>query len=93
VECLDCDIIVVVFNSGMEGCAALFVRRRTEMSFFDVPLAPPDPIFDLTTSYNKDTFSKKLNLGVGAYRTAEAQPYVLNVVKKVRYALFLLSEE
>ena len=24
----------------------------------------------------------KLNLGVGAYRTEELQPYVLNVVKK-----------
>lgn len=53
-------------------------------SFFnDVPLAPPDVIFHLTAMYKADTFDKKVNLGVGAYRTNEGKPWTLNVVKKV----------
>ena len=30
---------------------------------------------------------EKLNLGVGAYRTEEVQPYVLEVVKKAEQSL------
>lgn len=64
------------------------------MSFFDqVPTAPDDSIFSLTTSYERDTFPKKLNLGVGAYRTAEAQPYVLNVVNKTESILLNRHED
>ena len=33
--------------------------------------------------FKADKNDLKLNLGVGAYRTEELQPYVLNVVKKV----------
>lgn len=40
-----------------------------------------DPILGLSISYNSDTFSKKVNLGVGAYRTNEGKPYVLECVK------------
>jgi len=36
--------------------------------FDDVPLAPLDSIFQLTASYKADTYDKKVNLGVGAYR-------------------------
>ena len=50
----------------------------------DVPQAPPDPILGVSEAFRADTNDLKLNLGVGAYRTEEIQPYVLNVVKKVR---------
>lgn len=46
-------------------------------------MAPPDPILGVSEAFKADTDDMKLNLGVGAYRTEELQPYVLNVVKKV----------
>jgi len=53
------------------------------MSFFaNVTEAPPDPILGLNQAYQSDPHPNKLNLGVGAYRTEEGKPYVLNCVKK-----------
>lgn len=51
--------------------------------FASVALAPPDAIFHTVTAYKADTDPKKMNLGVGAYRTEEERPYVFNIVKKV----------
>ncbi|KAJ7109268.1 aspartate amino-transferase [Mycena epipterygia] len=47
-----------------------------------VPLAPPDSIFQLTAAYKEDTFDKKINLGVGAYRDDDNKPWILPVVKE-----------
>jgi len=52
-----------------------------------VPLAPPDSIFKLTAAYKTDTFPKKINLGVGAYRDDDSKPWVLPVVRKATVAL------
>lgn len=49
----------------------------------EVPQAPPDPILGVSEAFKNDTNDLKLNLGVGAYRTEEIKPYVLNVVQKV----------
>jgi hypothetical protein len=38
----------------------------------------------VSEAFKACTDPRKLNLGVGAYRTEELQPYVLPVVKKVR---------
>jgi aspartate aminotransferase, chloroplastic len=46
-------------------------------------MAPPDPILGVTEAFKADKSADKLNLGVGAYRTDDLQPYVLDVVKKV----------
>jgi len=55
----------------------------TDVSRFEgVTMAPPDPILGVSEAFKADTSDLKLNLGVGAYRTEELQPYVLNVVKK-----------
>ncbi|RYR55267.1 hypothetical protein Ahy_A06g030505 [Arachis hypogaea] len=59
--------------------------------FEGIPMAPPDPILGVSEAFRADTNDVKLNLGVGAYRTEELQPYVLNVVKKV-YVLSLMAE-
>lgn len=48
-----------------------------------VPLAPEDPLFGLMAAYRKDSFKDKVDLGIGAYRDNNAQPWVLPVVKKV----------
>lgn len=51
--------------------------------FAKVPMAPPDPIIGVGLAFLADTDSRKVNLGVGAYRDDNAKPYVFNVVKKV----------
>ncbi|KAI9010367.1 aspartate aminotransferase [Phycomyces nitens] len=56
--------------------------------FSSVPVAPPDVIFHLTAQYKADTDPKKVNVGVGAFRTDKLQPYVLPVVKKADTILF-----
>jgi hypothetical protein len=48
-----------------------------------VEMAPPDPILGVSEAFRASTSPNKLNLGVGAYRTEELQPLVLEVVKKV----------
>lgn len=37
--------------------------------FANIELAPPDAIFHTVTAFKADTDPKKMNLGVGAYRT------------------------
>ncbi|KAM7254898.1 hypothetical protein ACFE04_020139 [Oxalis oulophora] len=44
-------------------------------------------VIEVTVAYNKDTSPNKLNLGVGAYRTEEGKPVVLNVVRKAEQLL------
>ncbi|KAI5354662.1 hypothetical protein L3X38_007557 [Prunus dulcis] len=55
--------------------------------FAHVVRAPEDPILGVTVAYNKDPSPAKLNLGVGAYRTEEGKPLVLNVVRKAEQLL------
>ena len=56
---------------------------RAAASFFqEVEQAPPDPILGVTEAFKKDSSPDKLNLGVGAYRTENLEPLVLDVVKK-----------
>ncbi|KAJ3695535.1 hypothetical protein LUZ60_000912 [Juncus effusus] len=50
--------------------------------FEEVAMAPADPILGVSEAFKASTNEKKLNLGVGAYRTEDLQPYVLHVVKK-----------
>lgn len=52
-----------------------------------VPQAPEDPLFGLMAAYRKDTFDKKVDLGIGAYRDNNAKPWVLPVVKQVSLIL------
>ncbi|XP_036384244.1 aspartate aminotransferase, cytoplasmic [Megalops cyprinoides] len=51
--------------------------------FTDVPQAAPVAVFKLTADFREDKDRNKVNLGVGAYRTDDSQPWVLPVVKKV----------
>ncbi|ERM98604.1 aspartate aminotransferase, cytoplasmic [Amborella trichopoda] len=55
--------------------------------FESINQAPEDPILGVTVAYNKDPSPVKLNLGVGAYRTEEGKPLVLNVVKQAEQLL------
>ncbi|XVE98156.1 hypothetical protein REPUB_Repub03eG0081200 [Reevesia pubescens] len=55
--------------------------------FASIVQAPEDPILGVTVAYNEDPSPNKLNLGVGAYRTEEGKPLVLNVVRKAEQLL------
>lgn len=58
------------------------------MSFFhDIPLLPEDSILGLPILFEADPRPKKVNLGVGTYRTAEGKPLVLSCVKKAEAIL------
>lgn len=52
-----------------------------------IPLAPPDKILGISEAYQKDTNSKKINLGVGAYRDNSGKPIVFPSVKKAETVL------
>jgi aspartate/tyrosine/aromatic aminotransferase len=47
-----------------------------------VTQAPADPILSLSTGYKNDKFEKKVNLGIGAYRSEDGKPFVFPVVRK-----------
>ncbi|EKM83835.1 hypothetical protein AGABI1DRAFT_110435 [Agaricus bisporus var. burnettii JB137-S8] len=47
-----------------------------------VPAGPPDPILGVTEAFKADKNSRKINLGVGAYRDENGKPYVLPSVQK-----------
>ncbi|XP_023535444.1 aspartate aminotransferase, cytoplasmic [Cucurbita pepo subsp. pepo] len=60
---------------------------QSDSVFAHVVRAPEDPILGVTVAFNKDPSPNKLNLGVGAYRTEEGKPLVLNVVRKAEHQL------
>ena len=57
----------------------------SQTAFGAVQQAPEDPMFGLMAAYRADKDPKKVDLGIGAYRDNNAVPWVLPVVKKVRY--------
>lgn len=48
----------------------------------NLPLAPPDKILGLNESFKLDQSPKKVNLGVGAYRDDNGNPYILNSIRE-----------
>lgn len=50
--------------------------------FDEIPLMPEDPIFGLPIAFDADLRPNKINLGIGAYKTADGLPLVLNSVRK-----------
>lgn len=50
--------------------------------FAQIPEIPPDEIFNTGVRFRADPDPRKVNLGVGAYRTDDDKPLVLNVVRK-----------
>lgn len=55
--------------------------------FEKVFIPKPDSIFATAAAYKADKFPDKVNLGIGAYRTDDGKPYVLNVVKQAQIAI------
>lgn len=58
------------------------------MPFFNnIPQLPEDPILGVPLLFAADSRSNKINLGIGAYKTAEGQPNVLASVRKAESLL------
>ena len=67
-------------NSSSRGST---IKMSASAKFFDeVEMAPPDSILGLSVAFKADENPKKVNLGIGAYRTEEGKPYVFPVVKE-----------
>ncbi|CAK7909901.1 aspartate aminotransferase, cytoplasmic [[Candida] anglica] len=66
---------------------------RCLSSFNEIPLAPPDKILGISEAYVKDTNSKKINLGVGAYRDNTGRPIIFPSVKKAEQKLLEVETE
>ncbi|KAL0478331.1 aspartate aminotransferase [Acrasis kona] len=59
--------------------------------FGEIEVAPRDPILGLNAAFKEDKSPKKVNLGVGAYRTEDGKPLVLPVVRKVEQKMLDLG--
>jgi len=65
--------VLAVSTAGTSGSSSVFSHINP---------APLDPILGTSILFNNDKDPRKINLGIGAYRTDEGKPYVLNVVRK-----------
>jgi aspartate aminotransferase len=66
-------------------------QSRFMQQWSHVEMGPPDPILGITVAFKKDTNPGKMNLGVGAYRDDNGQPFVLECVKKASAKLESLN--
>eukprot|EP01026_Neomeris_dumetosa_P061902 TRINITY_DN584_c0_g1_i5.p2 TRINITY_DN584_c0_g1~~TRINITY_DN584_c0_g1_i5.p2 ORF type:complete len:242 (-),score=40.82 TRINITY_DN584_c0_g1_i5:945-1670(-) len=78
------------FPTQLRPKTAVIAMATSRMDF--VEMAPPDPILGVTEAFKADSSPDKLNLGVGAYRTEELQPYVLKVVRKAEQIMLDKNE-
>jgi len=62
-------------------------QQQQASKFAGVQKLPPDAIFFTKTRFKNDKDPRKVNLGIGAYRTDEGKPYILKVVKDAEAAL------
>ncbi|CAI5745698.1 unnamed protein product [Peronospora destructor] len=69
-------------NSLLQSTRGFATKAATGHWLASVPMGPADPILGLTERFNKDTDSRKVSLGVGAYRDDDSKPYVLPSVLK-----------
>jgi aspartate/tyrosine/aromatic aminotransferase len=67
----------------LEGNAAQNQIDTVDCAFMDdVNAAPADAILGISQAYQADTDARKINVSVGAYRTNEGKPLVLQCVTK-----------
>ncbi|KAI1453156.1 aspartate aminotransferase [Annulohypoxylon moriforme] len=67
--------------ASRRGSAMAFQAVRAGSTWANVPQGPPDAILGVTEAFKADSFEKKINLGVGAYRDDQGKPYVLPSVR------------
>jgi len=80
--------ILSTFSPSCSSSVSSYPTAESKGSFFShVKMAPLDPILGTNIIFNKDPDNRKINLGIGAYRTDEGKPLVLNVVRKAERLL------
>ncbi|KAL3132881.1 L-asparaginase 1 [Trebouxia sp. C0009 RCD-2024] len=81
-------------RAGRVPCARVSaaVSTATASRLDAVEQAPADPILGVSEAFKADNSPDKLNLGVGAYRTEDLKPYVLDVVKKAEKRMIEAEE-
>lgn len=52
-------------------------------------MGPPDAILGITEAYKRDTNPNRINLGAGAYRDDNGNPWVLPSVRKVSFEIVI----
>jgi len=62
-------------------------QRALKHEWSHIEMGPPDPILGITVAFRKDPSPQKMNLGVGAYRDDNGNPFVLECVKKAKEIL------
>ncbi|TGJ79855.1 hypothetical protein E0Z10_g8912 [Xylaria hypoxylon] len=69
-------------QAGVVSRASVFGLQaaRAGSTWANVPQGPP-AILGITEAFKADSFEKKINLGVGAYRDDKGKPYVLPSVR------------
>jgi len=75
--------------TGALSVGAVDSKTNADSWFTHVKPAPLDPILGTNILFNKDTDARKINLGIGAYRTDDGKPLVLNCVKKAEKFLLM----
>lgn len=68
--------------STLAGHLGANLVSASSSHFGHINEAPPDEIFNTGIRFRADTDPRKVDVGVGAYRTDEGKPLVLNSVKK-----------
>ncbi|KAJ2171746.1 aspartate transaminase aat1 [Coemansia sp. RSA 560] len=63
------------------------VGIRAQSTWTQVKMGPPDTILGITEAFKRDTDPRKMNLGVGAYRTDAGSPFVLDSVTQAENQL------
>lgn len=84
-------ILKQAVKSGVWPCATKWAVSAAGRSFTswwsNVEMGPPDAILGVTEAFKRDQNTKKINLGVGAYRDDKGKPFILPSVKQAEKIL------
>ncbi|KAJ0182069.1 hypothetical protein K1T71_002791 [Dendrolimus kikuchii] len=82
--------VQVLKNNNVDLFSSTAVRASSTW-WSNVPMGPPDVILGISEAYKRDTDSKKVNLGVGAYRDDDGKPFILPSVRKAEEIVYQKS--
>ncbi|KAK9788453.1 hypothetical protein WJX73_007890 [Symbiochloris irregularis] len=74
-------------QNSLHGLQRHMAAAATQSTWAQIEQAPPDAILGITEAFKRDKSKDKINLGVGAYRTEEGKPLVLEVVREAEQRL------
>ncbi len=77
-------IKTLIRNKTSKNPVRAFSSQYKQTPWVSIGTSPPDPILGLSVAFNANTNPNKVNLGVGAYRDGEGNPYVLDCVKSAQ---------